>query len=108
MGTEPVSQDTGEEEQRKEPRWQVSWASLSTASWSGFTEMRWWNIQDFVHYICVNTRNTDTRAKSGSILHLQLINTKYPLITMQQQLKHAAEPLSLNIGSFYKQTNIAC
>ena len=55
-----------------------------------------------MHYICVNTRNTDTRAKSGSILHLQLINTKYPLITMQQQLKHAAEPLSLNIGSFYK------
>ena len=55
-----------------------------------------------MHYICVNTRNTDTRAKSGSILHLQLINTKYPLITMQQQLKHAAaEPLSRNIGSFY-------
>ena len=40
---------------------------------------------------------------ASCILHLQLINTKYPLITMQQQLKHAAaEPLSLNIGSFYK------
>ena len=60
MGTEPVSQD-GEEEQRKEPRWQVSsrgaghpGLALQMITYSGFCAL------------FMSTRNTDTRAKSGT------------------------------------------